>query len=62
MSVLTLFLVLACIGLLAWVIVTLIPMPQQIKTVIIVAAVICAILYCLSAFGLHVANPTVPKI
>lgn len=59
---LTLFLVLAVIGLIAWVLITLIPMPAGVKNVIIVVAVLCAIIYALNAFGVRLPNPGVPQI
>jgi uncharacterized membrane protein YeaQ/YmgE (transglycosylase-associated protein family) len=51
MSLISLILVLAVIGLLAWAITTFVPMPGNIKTLIIVVCGIVALLYVLSAFG-----------
>lgn len=62
MSYLALLLILAFIGLVAWALVTYIPMPQGIKTVIVIVAVVCSILYALHAFGFHVPNPSVPQL
>lgn len=51
MSLIGLLLVLAVIGLLAWGLTTFIPMPSNIKTLIIVICGIVALLYTLQAFG-----------
>jgi hypothetical protein len=51
MSVIILLLMLALLGVITWVIVTYIPMPQGIKTVIVIVAVVCAVIYALNAFG-----------
>lgn len=62
MTVLSLLFVLALIGLVTWALVTFIPMPGNIKTIIVVVAGIIAILYVLSAFGvlgsLNIRVPT----
>lgn len=47
-----LILTLAFAGLIVYLIVTYIPMPQVFKTVIMVIAAICLILYLMSAFGI----------
>lgn len=64
MSVLSLFLVCALIGFLAWVIVKLIPMPANIANVIYIAALAIVIFYVLSAFGIlgHIGSARVPTI
>lgn len=62
MSILWLLVILAVIGLAAWALVTYVPMPQGVKTVIIVVSVICAVIYALNAFGFHPPNPNVPQI
>ncbi len=62
MSILMLLLILAVIGVIAWALVTYIPMPQGIKTVIVVVAIICAVIYALNAFGFHLPNPGVPQL
>ena len=64
MSFLGLLVVLAVIGLLAWAFTTFIPMPGNIKTLIVVVAGVVALMYVLSAFGvLHNAGSIqVPKI
>lgn len=59
---LALLVYIAVIGLIAWALITLIPMPQQIKTVIIVVAVVAAVLVALHAFGISLPNPDVPKL
>lgn len=61
MSILGLLLVIAVIGLIAWALVTYIPMPSGIRTVIIIVAVVCAVIYALNAFGFHLPNPSVPQ-
>lgn len=57
-----LLLVLAVIGVIAWAIVTYIPMPAGVRTVIIIVAVLCAVIYALNAFGVHLPNPGVPRL
>lgn len=49
---LSLIITLAVLGLIVWLIVTYIPMVEPIRTIIIVIAAICALLYALRAFGL----------
>ena len=60
-----LFLLMAVIGVVAWLIVTYIPMPSAIKTVIVVFAVIFCVLIGLSAVGIYpagdIAVPTVTR-
>jgi hypothetical protein len=48
----SLILTLALAGLLVYLIVTFIPMPAVFRTVIMVVAAICLILYLMSAFGI----------
>lgn len=62
MTVLMLLLVLAVIGVITWALVTYLPMPAPIKTVMIVVAVIVCVLYALHAFGIHLPNPSVPTL
>lgn len=62
MSVIVLLLVIALIGLVAWGLITYIPMTQGVKTVIAIVAVICAAIYALNAFGVHLPNPAVPNV
>jgi hypothetical protein len=50
----------AIIGLFAWALTQLVPMPPQIKTVIVVAAVLICLLLVLRAFG--GAAITLPRI
>jgi hypothetical protein len=52
-----LILLMALIGVIAWAIVTYVPMPQPIRTVIIVAAAIFCILLLLRALGLDIGAP-----
>jgi hypothetical protein len=51
LAMIELLVTLAIIGLIAWVLTALVPMPQQIKTVIIVVAVLICLLIVLRAFG-----------
>lgn len=64
MSLIGLVLVLAIIGLVAWAITTFIPMPGNIRTLIIVVCGIVAVLYVLSAFGIlgSVGSVKVPTV
>lgn len=62
MSILFLLLVIALIGLIAWALTTYIPMPGGVKTVIVIVAVVCAVIYALNAFGVHLPNPGVPQV
>lgn len=59
---LALLLYIAIIGLIAWALITLIPMPAQIHTVIIVVAVIASIVVTLHAFGIGLPDPGVPRL
>lgn len=52
MPIVTLLLTIAVIGLIAWLIVTFIPMPPQFKTAIYVVAGVAVLFYLLQAFGL----------
>ena len=52
MSLITLIIVIAVIGLIVWLVTTYIPMPEPFKKIIIVVALIVVVLYCLSAFGI----------
>lgn len=52
MPFISLVLVLAIIGLIAWVVVKLVPMPPNIAMLIYVVAGLVALLYVLQAFGL----------
>jgi hypothetical protein len=55
-GIVELLIVLAIIGLIAWVLITLIPMPQPIRTVIVVVALLmCLLLVLRSIGGLNVA-------
>lgn len=62
MSIIMLMFVLAVIGVVAWALVTYVPMPAPVKTVIIVVAVIACVLYALHAMGIGVPNPSVPQL
>lgn len=64
MPLISLLLVLAVIGVLAWAVVKFIPMPPNIATLIYVVAGIVAFLYVLQAFGLlhGVHSVTVPTV
>ncbi len=52
MSIIAIMLVIALIGLIAWAIVTFIPMPPKFATAIYVLAGIFVLLYILQVFGL----------
>lgn len=54
MGIIVLLVLIAVIGLAAWALVTYVPMPQGIKTVIVVVAVVACILYALHAMGIGV--------
>lgn len=62
MSILMLMVVMAVVGLVAWALVTYVPMPQGVKTVIVIAAVIVCVLYLLHALGIGLPNPDVPHL
>lgn len=62
MSILALLVVLAIVGLIAWGLITWVPMPQGVKTVIVVVAVIACVIIALNAFGVHLPNPAVPHL
>ena len=62
MSLLGLLIVLGAIGLLWWVITSLIPMPTGIRNVVTVVCVVVAVVYALAAFGIHFPNPAVPQM
>jgi hypothetical protein len=51
MSLISLVITLAVVGVLLWLILTYIPMAQPIKNIITVVVVICVILWLLQAFG-----------
>jgi len=48
----SLILTLALVGLIVYLIVTYIPMPQIVKTIILVVVAICLILYLMQIFGI----------
>jgi hypothetical protein len=51
MSLITLVLVLAVVGLLVWLLTTYVPMPQPVKTVIIALVVIVLVIWLMRALG-----------
>lgn len=57
-----LLILLAVIGVISWIIITYIPMPQGVRTVIIIVAVVCAVIVALNAFGVRLPNPGVPRL
>lgn len=61
-GIIELLVILAIIGLIAWAIVTLVPMPSQIRTIIIVVAALCCLLVVLRAFGFTDLNFGSPRI
>jgi hypothetical protein len=62
MSIVMLLLVLAVIGVVAWALVTYLPMPAPVKNVIVIVAVVACVLYALHAMGIGLPNPVVPQI
>jgi hypothetical protein len=52
MSLISLVIVLIIVGVVLWLINTMIPMDQKIKTILNVVVVICILLWLLSVFGL----------
>jgi hypothetical protein len=64
MSIVALLILIALLGLVAYFITTLIPMPPQFKTLIILVALLIAILLVLQAFGLlpSIGNVQVPRV
>jgi hypothetical protein len=62
MTVVSLLLVLALLGLVAWAVTSYIPMPEGMKKLIIVAVVVIGVLYVLHAFGLGLPNMRVPTV
>ncbi len=64
MSIIGLLVILALIGLVAWLLVRFVPMPAQMQTVITAAAVVIAILILLQALGLIPIslNQPVPRV
>lgn len=57
-----LLVLLAVIGVVTWALVTYLPMPGGVRTVIIIVAVVAAVIIALNAFGVHLPNPGVPKL
>ena len=55
-GIIELLIILAIVGLVAWVIVTMIPMPAPIQKVIIVVAVLLCILIVVRALGISMPN------
>lgn len=62
MSLISLLLVLCLIGVLAWALTTFLPMPANIKTLIVIVCGIVALLYVVQAFGLLGADIRVPRL
>lgn len=58
----SLIVTIAVVGLLVWLVVTYLPMPEPFKKIIIAIAVVCVVLYVLAAFGLIGRDVPVPKI
>ena len=52
MSIITLVLVLAIVGVIVWAVTTYIPMDAGFKKLIFVVAIVACIIYCMAAFGL----------
>ncbi len=62
MPILTLVLYLALIGLVVWLITTYIPMPAQIKTLIVVLVVVLLVIWIIQLTGLLGTGPMVPPL
>jgi hypothetical protein len=62
MPILTLVIYLAIIGLIVWLVTTYIPMPAQIKTLIIVVTIVLIVLWIVQLTGLIGSGPVVPRI
>lgn len=64
MSLISLLILLVVIGVVLWAIITYIPMPQAIKSIILVVGIIVALYYVLSAFGIlgHLQSVQVPTV
>jgi hypothetical protein len=64
MSIISLLVILALVGLVAWVLIKFVPMPQPIRTVIIIVAIVIAVLVALHAFGIFTGglNQQVPHV
>lgn len=59
MSLIAMVLYLALIGLVVWLVTTYIPMPAQIKTLIVVFAVIVILIWLLQSTGLLSGGPSI---
>lgn len=62
MPILTLVVYLALIGLALWLITNYIPMPPQIKTLIVVVVVVFIVIWLLQLTNLVAIGPTVPRL
>jgi hypothetical protein len=62
MPIILLLVWLAIVGVIAWALVTYVPMPAAIRTVIIIAAVICCVLIVIQAVGGLGSGPLVPRL
>lgn len=62
MSILLLLVILAVIGVVTWALVTYLPMPAGVKTVIVIVAVVACVIYALHAMGIGLPNPAVPQV
>jgi len=51
MSIITLVIVIAIVGVIVWAVTTYLPMDPKFKTLIVVVAIIACALYALAAFG-----------
>lgn len=52
MGLIGLLILIAVVGLIAWVLISVVPMPQQFKTIILVVALLVVLLVVVRAFGL----------
>lgn len=62
MSIFALLVLLAAIGFFSWLLVTYVPMIPALKTVIVVAACLIAVLLILDAMGFSLLGPQVPRL
>ena len=62
MPIMLLILWLALIGLVVWAVTTYIPMPAQIRTLIIIVAVVLIVIWLIQLTGLIGVGPNVPRL
>lgn len=62
MPIIALVLWIALIGLAVWIIISYIPMPEAIKKLIVIVAVVAIVLWVITLFGLTSLGPAVPRL